>query len=88
MGLSKEDQKRLILDILKSHQADQVTRRNEIEQLQRLAATLHNQANGFEENQALDELANYCTQESQNPDGACATSVEDIDTLIQKMETT
>lgn len=87
MGLSTEDQKRLILDILKTHQSDQVTRRNELEQLSRLTANLQDQTNVGEVKQILDHLHTYCQQESLNADGASFTSSEDLTTLINDLET-
>ena len=88
MGLSRNDQKRLILDILKSHQLDHVTRRNELEQLSRLVATLQDHTPSASETEALGALKTYCEQESVNADGACCTSAEDLSSLIQDFQTT
>ncbi|WEG13858.1 YtzH-like family protein [Pullulanibacillus sp. KACC 23026] len=88
MGLSAEDQKRLILDILKAHQSDQTTRRNELEQLNRLTAQLLNQTHSETPVQHLNALQTYCEQESINADGASMTSSEELDSLIQAFETT
>ncbi len=86
MGLSRDDQKRLMLDILKSHQSGQMTRRNELDQLQRLTSTLQNQVMDFGEQETLNQIQDYYQVESQNPNGACETSAEDLNALIQKVE--
>jgi hypothetical protein len=86
MGLSPQDQKHLILDILKSHQADQVTRRNELEQLSRLTSSLQGKASTSEEMDLLAAIHGYCQQEQQQADGAVLTSPTSLTALIEDME--
>jgi hypothetical protein len=86
MGLSQQDQKHLILDILKSHQADQVTRRNELEQLSRLTSSLQGKASLPEESEVLNAVLAYCQQEQQQADGAVLTSPASLTALIEDVE--
>ena len=86
MGLSQQDQKRLILDILKSHQADQVTRKNELDQLSRLTLSLQDKASTSDEQNILNAIHAYCQQEQQQPDGAVLTEATSLTSLIEEME--
>ncbi|HET6872440.1 MAG TPA: YtzH-like family protein [Sporolactobacillaceae bacterium] len=86
MGLSQQDQKRLILDILKSHQADQVTRRNELEQLSRLTQSLQGKATTSDEQNVLNAIQAYCQEEQQQPDGAVSTPSTSLTSLIEDLE--
>lgn len=88
MGLSKGDQLQLILDILKTHQIDQVTRRNELAQISRLTTHLQNQSKSESEFTVLNSLQSYCNRESLDADGASVTSAQDLSTLIQDLKTT
>lgn len=86
MGLSKDNQKQLILDILKAHQTDQVTRRGELEQLSRLTSSLQAHAMTEKETQVLNALQAYCKQESLHADGASLTSLQEINSLVQNVK--